>query len=42
MSTEMIPPAKPYFTSADIEQMKVYLEDILSSRRLTLGEDLSE
>ena len=38
MSSDMIPPAKPSFSSDDIEQMKRYLDTILTSGRLTLGE----
>src|SRR5208337_4915556 len=38
MSDELIPPAKPYFPRADIEEMKVHLDKILTSGMLTLGE----
>lgn len=34
----MIPPAKPCFPEPDIEEMKEYVEEILRSGRLTLGE----
>ncbi len=36
--SEMIPPAKPYFTTSDVGQMKEYLEKILTSGKLTLGD----
>ena len=38
MSNEFIPPAKPYFPQADIEEMKTQVEKILKSGMLTLGE----
>jgi dTDP-4-amino-4,6-dideoxygalactose transaminase len=38
MSHDIIPPAKPYFPSSDIEEMKISLEKILKSGMLTLGE----
>jgi len=38
MSSELIPPAKPYFPKSDIEEMKQHLERILISGKLTLGE----
>jgi len=38
MSTDLIPPAKPYFPKSDIEEMKTHLEKILNSGMLTLGE----
>ena len=38
VSGEIIPPARPYFPKADIEEMKVQLEKILSLGMLTLGE----
>lgn len=38
MSDELIPPAKPYFPRADIEEMKVHLDKILTSGMLTLGQ----
>lgn len=38
MSEQLIPPAKPYFPRADIEEMKVHLDKILTSGMLTLGE----
>jgi dTDP-4-amino-4,6-dideoxygalactose transaminase len=38
MSSEIIPPAKPYFPAPDIEEMKACLERILKSGMLTLGE----
>ena len=38
MSTENIPPARPYFPKSDIEEMKVHVERILNSGMLTLGE----
>jgi dTDP-4-amino-4,6-dideoxygalactose transaminase len=37
-SSELIPPAKPYFPRQDIEEMKAHIERILSSGMLTLGE----
>jgi dTDP-4-amino-4,6-dideoxygalactose transaminase len=37
-SSQLIPPAKPYFPKADIEEMKFHLEKILDSGMLTLGE----
>ena len=37
-SLELIPPAKPYFTESDVEQMKEHLERILTSGKLTLGD----
>lgn len=39
---ESIPPAKPYFPVADIEEMKQHTEKILKSGRLTLGEYTKE
>jgi dTDP-4-amino-4,6-dideoxygalactose transaminase len=38
MSLSLVPPAKPYFPSSDIEEMKGHLEKILASGQLTLGE----
>jgi len=37
-SREVIPPAKPYFTRVDIDEMKEHIERILESGKLTLGE----
>lgn len=37
-ASQPIPPAKPYFPKADIEEMKVHVERILNSGMLTLGE----
>jgi perosamine synthetase len=34
----MIPPAKPYFPTADIDEIKLSLEKILASGILTLGD----
>lgn len=38
MSSEVIPPARPYIPKADIEELKSSLEKILNSGMLTLGE----
>jgi perosamine synthetase len=38
MPSDIIPPAKPYFPRADIDEMKEHLDKILTSGRLTLGE----
>jgi dTDP-4-amino-4,6-dideoxygalactose transaminase len=38
MSSEIIPPVKPCFSTRDIEEMKGHLEKILTSGRLTLGD----
>ena len=40
--SEFIPPAKPYFPSSDIEEMKTCVERILKSGMLTLGEYTKE
>jgi perosamine synthetase len=37
MSSNIIPPAKPYFPRGDIEEMKVHLDRILTSGILALG-----
>jgi dTDP-4-amino-4,6-dideoxygalactose transaminase len=37
-SSQLIPPAKPYFPKSDIEEMKTHVEKILNSGMLTLGE----
>lgn len=38
MSSELIPPMKPWVPRADIEEMKQHLDKILVSGRMTLGE----
>jgi len=38
MSSEMIPPARPYFTESDVEEMKEHVGKILTSGKLTLGD----
>ncbi|MGA2462605.1 MAG: DegT/DnrJ/EryC1/StrS family aminotransferase [Candidatus Bathyarchaeia archaeon] len=38
MSSDIIPPTKPYFPQQDIEEMKEHLVKILTSGQLTLGE----
>jgi len=42
MSSEVIPPAKPYFPRPDIDLIKEDLDKILSSGRMTLGEYTKE
>jgi dTDP-4-amino-4,6-dideoxygalactose transaminase len=42
MPFDMIPPAKPYFPRADIDEAKQHLDKILTSGSLTLGEYTKE
>jgi len=42
MPSDMIPPAKPYFPRADIDEAKQHLDKILTSGSLTLGEYTKE
>jgi len=42
MSSDVIPPARPFFPKSDIEEMKEHLEKILTSGKLTLGEYTAE
>lgn len=42
MPSDIIPPAKPYFPRADIEEAKQHLDKILTSGSLTLGEYTKE
>jgi len=41
-STNLIPPAKPFFAQSDIDELKGHLEKILTSGMLTLGEYTKE